>query len=289
MSSNVLCTGLIVAALAVPVVEAQTHRTPQPKQESGRIQFPQARSVSTIGVQLADVTAENMKTLKLARAEGAVVESVNPNSPAAAATVHEKDVIVLFDGERVRSASHLTRLVHETPAGREIVMTVMRDGRRTELHITPIAAEAGWFDPRFSDLVNSDEFRQKMEEARRELGRRLPEAMEHMREGMLAPGRGRLGVSVQPLGGDLPEYFGVKSGVLVSSVVPDSSAAKAGLRAGDVITAVNGQAIASPRELIDALPGGEGPHDVTLTIVRDRQEMTVKATVGATSQTGVRI
>ena len=83
-----------------------------------------------IGVRLSDVTAENMKTLKLSKAEGAVVESVNPNSPAATAGLREKDVIIQFDGERVRSASHLSRLVAETPAGREVMFSVMRDGKQ---------------------------------------------------------------------------------------------------------------------------------------------------------------
>jgi serine protease Do len=283
MSSKVLFIGLLMTALAASGVGAQTRQDPPSRQ--GRIPFPQAGSLSTIGVRLSDVTSENMKALKLPRAEGAVVESVNPDSPAATTGVHEKDVIVVFDGERVRSASHLTRLVHETPAGREVVMAVMRDGRRTELRITPVAGDAGWFDPRFGDLINSQEIRRKMEEAGRELGRRFPEAM----EGMALPGRGRLGVNVQPLSADLAAYFGVKAGVLVSGVTPDSPAAKAGLQAGDVITAVNGKPVASPGELVGALPGVDGTHDVTLTVVRDKKEMTVKATVGSASPTGVRI
>jgi S1-C subfamily serine protease len=278
MSSKVVLAGVLLA-MAAPTVEGQTRREPQPRQDR-RIELPQAR-VSTIGVRLSDVTADSMKTLKLSRVEGAVVEFVNANSPAAAANVREKDVIVVFDGERVRSASHLTRLVHETPVDREVVMAVMREGRRTELRITPVASEAGWFDPRFGDLINSEEVRRAVEEARRELGRRLPEAMEGMRDGMALPNRGRLGANVQPLSADLAEYFGAKSGVLVSSVASDSAAAKAGLRAGDVITAIDGKAVASPRDLVNALPAGEGTHDVTLTIVRDKKEMTLKATLGA--------
>jgi len=71
----------------------------------------------------------------------------------------------------------------------------------------------------------------------------------------------------------------VKSGVLVASVSADSPAAKAGLKAGDVITVVNGKSVASPRELVQALPTVEGSHEVDLTFVRDKQSRSVKATL----------
>src|SRR5438093_11124913 len=97
---------MLMAAVAVPAF-AQT-----------RVEMPRPGAASMIGARLADVTADEAKTLKLPRAEGAMVESVNPNSPASAAGLRAKDVIVEFDGERVRSARHLMRLVTETPVGR---------------------------------------------------------------------------------------------------------------------------------------------------------------------------
>jgi serine protease Do len=278
MRLRILMVGLTVAALAVPTVQAQTHRGTQ---DGPRVQMPSAGRVSMIGVRLSDVTAENMKTFKLSKAEGAVVESVNPNSPAATAGLREKDVIIQFDGERVRSASHLSRLVAETPAGREVMFSVMRDGKRTDLRITPAASE-GWFDPRYRGMI-ADEIREEVENATRDIGRSLPGVMDGVREGMSTSNRVRLGVNVQPVSGDLAGYFGVKSGVLVASVSPDSPAAKAGLKAGDVITAFNGKAIATPRELAGAMPAGDSSQEVTLTVVRDKKEMTVKATLTPTS------
>jgi len=286
MSLRFLMTGLMVTALSVPTLQAQTRRAPE---DSGRVQMPERGRVSMIGVRLSDVTAENVKTLKLSKAEGAVVESVNPNTPAATAGLREKDVIVQFDGERVRSASHLSRLVAETPAGREVMFSVMRDGRRTDLRVTPAESDRGWFDPRFGGMIDTDEIREQVENAGRAVGRSLPEVMDGVREGMMVPNRARLGVNVQPVSGDLAGYFGVKAGVLVASVTPDSPAAKAGLKAGDVITAVSGKAVATPRELVAALPAGDGPHDVTLTIVREKKETTVKATLVASSPRGARV
>jgi S1-C subfamily serine protease len=88
-----------------------------------------------------------------------------------------------------------------------------------------------------------------------------------------------LGVTVQEVSGDLAAYFGVKAGVLVAGVMPDSPAAKAGLKAGDVITGVNGKPVASPRELVMALPTDDAAHEVTLTVVREKKETTFKATL----------
>jgi serine protease Do len=274
MHMRTLLIAVVVSALAAPALQAQTPAAPE---DRARVEMPRPGRVGTIGLRLTDVTSEHVKTFKLPKQEGAVVESVRPNSPAATAGFHEKDVVVQFDGERVRSASHLTRLVGETPAGREVVAAVMREGRRLDLRVKPEAGTS-WFDPRFGGMIDLDagEWREQMERAgraAREIGRNFPE--------MVAPDRGRLGVTVQDVSGELAAYFGVKAGVLVSSVVPDSAAAKAGLRAGDVITEVNGTAVATPRELVAALPAADAPRDVTLTVFRDRKEMTLKATLAA--------
>jgi len=243
-----------------------------------RVEMPRPGAASMIGVRLADVTADDVKALKLPRAEGAIVESVNPNSPASAAGLRARDVIVEFDGERVRSALHLTRVVAETPVGRDVTFSVIRDGKKTEMHIK---TEAGsWFDPRFGGILDSGQMRglgQEIGRQARDMTRNLPEIVDGARAG-LTP-RGRLGVSVQPLGPELADYFGVKSGVLVVSVQKASAADKAGLRAGDVITAVDGHSVSSAPELIDALPKDAGNHDVSLTVTREKKELKLKTTI----------
>ncbi len=231
-----------------------------------------------IGVRLAEVTAENARTLKLSKPEGAVVEAVNPNSPASAAGLRAKDVIVEFDGERVRSARQLTRLVAETPVGRDVTFTVMRDGKKNEMHIKPDAG--GWFNPQLSGMIDGDQMRdfgREMGRQAREVSRNLPDLVDDARAGLMP--HARLGASVQELSPDLAEYFGVKSGVLVASVQKDSAAEKAGLRAGDVITAVDGHAVTSPAELVRALPTSNGSHEVNLAVTREKKELKVKATL----------
>jgi serine protease Do len=230
---------------------------------------------SMIGIRLTDVTADQVKSLKLSKLEGAIVESVNPNSPASTAGIRARDVIVEFDGEHVRSASHLTRLVSETPAGREVSVAVMRDGKKNELHVKP--ETRNWFNPQWGGITTPDQMRdlgQQVGRAAREMSQNIPDMVGISR-------RVRLGASVQEMSPDLAAYFGVKAGVLVASVQKESAAEKAGLRAGDVITAVDGHSVESPSELVKALPAGEGRHDVNLTVMRDKKEVHLKATLEA--------
>jgi serine protease Do len=99
--------------------------------------------------------------------------------------------------------------------------------------------------------------------------------------------RGWLGVSIQDLKGELAEYYGLKGteGVLVTDVVPGNPAEKAGIKAKDIITAVNGEKVKSSRELTAkaaTLPVGETSK---IKVVRDGQEKTFDVTVAKRSLT----
>ena len=83
-------------------------------------------------------------------------------------------------------------------------------------------------------------------------------------------------VSLETLDDQLAAYFGVKEGVLVKSVVSDSAAAKAGLKAGDVITSVNGRHVYEASDVNRALDRMEEADEFTLEVVRDRKPQTVK-------------
>ncbi len=95
----------------------------------------------------------------------------------------------------------------------------------------------------------------------------------------------RLGVSIQPLTQDLAESFGLErpDGALVATVAPNSGAAKAGLRSGDVITKVNGEAIQEPGQLSSRVGLARPGDKVTLDVWRDKKVETVVATLGAST------
>jgi S1-C subfamily serine protease len=104
-------------------------------------------------------------------------------------------------------------------------------------------------------------------------------------EPFMFAGRGRLGLQVQDLSEDLAAYFGVKTGVLVAGVDADAPAAKAGVKAGDVITAVNGQAVTDPGELRQEMAKVEDGKTVDLAVTRDKKPLTLKAEVTARDKT----
>jgi predicted metalloprotease with PDZ domain len=94
---------------------------------------------------------------------------------------------------------------------------------------------------------------------------------------MFAPGmsRGRLGVRVEKLNDDLGQALGVEGehGVLVTQVLEDTPAQKAGIRAGDVILEVSGDNVDSPDELVKALSSKDGSVDLTLLRRGNRREI----------------
>jgi serine protease Do len=93
--------------------------------------------------------------------------------------------------------------------------------------------------------------------------------------------RGWLGVNIQDLKGDLADYYGAKNseGVLVTEVIPGNPADKAGIKAKDIITAVNGEKVKTSRELTAkaaTLPVGE---TTKITVLRDGKEKTLDVKV----------
>jgi serine protease Do len=209
---------------------------------------------------------------------GVVVAEVRPDSPAEKAGMKRSDVIVTFDGERVRSVRQFSRLVQETPPGRTVKATVLRDGKQTDLQITPREGRGVLRGA----YIDGDRFRDSLPPDLEILRDRLPEVW---RGGLpftfdfqgAMSGR-RLGVDVDPLTDQLAQYFGVKEGVLVRSVTDGSAASRAGLKAGDVITSVDGQPVRSRDDLVRALRDA-GDAELTIGFVRDRQESSVKAKV----------
>ena len=216
---------------------------------------------SRLGLSIEDVADND------AADEGAVVRDVRPDSPAASGGFVDGDVIVEFDGERVRSARQLTRLVQETPVGRTVAATVVRDDRRVQLEVTP---ESGAVMAAAPPLRNLGNF----------VSRVMPGAgWDFTYDFRTTRGPVRLGVHVQELSPQLAEYFGVDDGVLVSSVDEESVASAAGLQAGDVITSVDGRAVDDIDRLRRRLSAVDPGEEVSIGVTRAGRELELTATI----------
>lgn len=280
-----------------------------------------------LGVNLQPLDDDLREAMGLdRRVRGALVTRVLSGSPADDAGLRADDVIVEVDGRRIESVEEAVDAVRAGDAGDEVRVVVNRRGsergltvelgsfdrgersradRKVRVHRDgdddrdvkvfrwkdgdeePFLEWRGEDDDEKVMIVRPKRFREDMRE-HAEKWRDMARGMAHHFE--REEGGAFLGVTTQSLGGQLAEHFGVDEGegVLVSSVVEDSAAEDAGLRAGDVILAVENEEIDSPESLRRAVRDHEPGDAVDLRIVRDGRPETVTVTLGESEGSGFR-
>jgi serine protease Do len=310
-ASNVFALLIVFVFVGAVVVTAQETRTITPTEG---VPFTQAFEVfdgggSYLGVQMQDVNKENFSKFGLSGVRGVAVEKVLADSPAKTAGLQDGDVIVRFNGEEVSSNRKLTRLINETAPDHQAKLTVVRGGSERELTVTmgkrptpkfemgsfATAIPGGGVFERVP-MPNMKEFRAMpdMKEFRGQAPMtpgfkmdRIPDGemgdvfvWENGKDGSVFFGSTRqIGAGITSLSKQLGDYFGVADGkgLLISNVNENSPAAKAGLKAGDVIVEVEGKAVGNLSELIRGI-NEKKEGEVTLTILRNRNRQTVKVT-----------
>jgi len=224
-----------------------------------------------LGVELHEVTSENVKEFKLPAERGVVVGKVVSDSPAAKAGLKENDVVTELNGQRIEGEAQFRRMIHEIPAGRAVQLTVWRDGRSQSINVTLGKSEGG----RHSFQIVAPEpgnFAFSMPE--------IPMIPPREWNGtMVIGGQPRLGIDAEDLNGQLGNFFGAPDGegILVREVNPDSPAEKGGVKAGDVITSFDGERIRTLSDLREKLAGKREAKDrtVKLGVLRNRSQVTV--------------
>ena len=234
---------------------------------------------SWLGVETQEVTAEKAKELKLSAERGAVIGKVLEDSPAAKAGLKDGDVVTEINGQRIEGAAQFRRMIREIPAGRSVQLGIWRDGRSQT-----VTATLG-----------------KMQENRKQLMKAMPQVfnfrMPEMPEiapmpdvpsfewdnGGMLMGRPRLGIDAEDISGQLGSYFGVPDGegILVREVNAGSAAEKAGVKAGDVITSLNGERIHGLAELRSKLAAGTEGKTAKLGVLRNKSALTLDVEIPA--------
>jgi serine protease Do len=180
-----------------------------------------------LGVHVQNVTEEIAESLGLNPPRGALVASVTPDGPAAAAGIEPRDVIVDFDGQSIANMRDLPRAVVGATIGKDVPVQLMRGGETKEVTV--------------------------------KIGR-LPEQDED-KEAEAAPMREQdgddlLGLSIAPLTNDLRNKYGISGnveGVVITDVTPDSPAAKKKVKPGDVIVEVTQEEVRQPQDVVSRL------------------------------------
>jgi membrane-associated protease RseP (regulator of RpoE activity) len=288
MVSLLLTCGIVLAQEAAPPAPDAPPMPAVPGEAPGSFSFFIGGG-SFLGVYAEDINKENMGRYGLREARGVAIKQIVKDSPAEKAGLKKDDVILRFEGDSVTSVRKLNRLVSEVAPDQTVRLVISRGGAEQEVSVT--IGKRNNATNAFHRLEGLEGL-QDLEglEDLKELHKAMPPG-EHgpqiwKWEGQ--PGgdmiwafgnHRRIGVSTMELSKQLADYFGIGDGkgVLVTSVVEDSPAAKAGIKAGDVITAVDGEKIDGSGDLARGI-NKKKEGDVTLTVIRDKNQRTITVT-----------
>jgi Do/DeqQ family serine protease len=182
-----------------------------------------------LGVGVQPLTSDLATGLGLKQVRGVLVNMVKPGSPADRAGIRNGDVITAIDGHNVDDPNELRNRVATTKPDSQVKISFLRDGREQQVNLKVGELTAESVAPDRSPGTPSN-----------------------------APSDRRLGVSVEPMTPALAQELGVRGntqGLVVRGVQPDGPAARAGVQPGDVIIAVNRQAVRSAADVAAALQG----------------------------------
>lgn len=191
--------GFMGISFAVPIDEAL--RVSDQLKASGKV------TRGRIGVQIGEVTKDVAESLGLAKAQGAMVQRVEPGGPAEKGGVEAGDIILKFNGASIEKPSDLPRMVGSIKPGTRATVNIWRKGSARDVSLTVVELEA--------DKPAKVEEKKPKQEA-------VPNG---------------LGLIVSDLSDAQKKELKVENGVLVESAV--GVAAAAGLRAGDVVQRLN--------------------------------------------------
>jgi len=213
------------------------------------VEFGQTRR-GWLGVFIQEVTPDIAESLGLKQASGALVSSVNENSPAAMGGVQPGDVILKFDGKVIEKMRDLPRIVAETDIGSKVSVELFRQGSSKTLTITLGELEKA----ELVGLVGEQKTSETLKES-----------------------FGSLGFSVQALTPQLAEEMELgkgKVGVVVTDVVPGSPAAEKNLQVGDILRRFGQRPVKGVAELTKDIENAKegGRSGILILIERDGRE-----------------
>jgi serine protease Do len=285
--------GLILTATSAAVF---AQALPAPKPDSKNLMVFTSDDGGYLGIQAVGVTGENLAQYGLKEARGVGIEKVMENSPAEKAGLQKGDVIIRFDGEEVKSSAKLTRMIGEVSPDQKAKLTILRGGEEREITVTmgkrqPFVFERGQAIP-YPDMPNmqnmpalpamptmpampDQEF--KLDDDMFKSG-----TFQFPKNGNFVwnfNGGRRIGISSEPLTKQLGDFFGIADGkgLLVTEVRADSPAAKAGLKAGDIVVEANGKPVAEAMDLVQQI-NAKKEGDMEITFIRDKNRQTIRVT-----------
>lgn len=200
-----------------------------------------------LGINIQNVTEDTAKALELKDRAGILVSSVKAGSSAEKAGVKRGDIITAINGEKLEDSNVLRNKVAGTAPGTVVKLTILRDGKETELTAT-------------LDEFNGDDAKKTTD------GKGDPDDSGPQNQG------GKLGLSLEPVTPQVAKQLGLDAaeGLVVTDIDQNGPAAEAGMARGDVILEINRKAVSSVADVKSALDNA-GDKPILLLISRRGQ------------------
>ncbi len=249
---------------------------------------------SYLGVDVRDVTEDQVAALKLKEARGAEIIRVDHDGPAGKMGLREHDVVVQMNGTSIEGEEQIRRMLRETPPGKAIVLVISRDGQQTtmtaqmadrneverqawEQHLTQPA-----FQPAAPPQAPATGLPSDDGSIAQSAGGTGPAPASRYSKsflGTLLMTPSYTGIMLERMTPQLATFFGAPagSGLLVRSVEDNSPAAMAGLKAGDVVVRANSRNVATTTDWAKTIREAKG-RPVSVVVMRDRVEKTFTLT-----------
>lgn len=236
-----------------------------------------------LGILFQNLTDEQVASLHLRSTHGVAVVMVDHDGPAGKAGLQPHDVIVSLNGQMISNKDVLQRMIHDAGVGASVSMLVLRSGRqitvnarlayRGEVEREAVARMVATDPPTEEDapVADGSDDADVVDPVAPDKGSRSHLFLLQMLHS--TPFTGMMLEAMEP---QLAGFFGAPVGVglLVEMVRPDSPAAAAGLRAGDVILKADSIEVKSTGAWVRLLHERRG-RGIALVVLRDKQEQTI--------------
>jgi S1-C subfamily serine protease len=279
--------GLVLLAAAIGGSPA---RASNPSENAGAAQFfvgnPAVRQ-GYLGVDVRDITPEQVSVLKVRDVHGAEIIMVDHDAPAGKCGLREHDVILQMNGQAIEGRDQVRKMLHDFSPGKPVQLIISRDGQQMTINtqtssreeVEKLAWEQHLAAPDSQSSTDNGDVAQASPA--------LPRTSKGFLGGVLtAPAY--TGAMLGNMTVQLADYFGVPhgAGVLVRSVEPNSPAALAGMHAGDVVIRAASRTVSNLADWARALKSNRDK-SVPVVVLRDKKEQTLLLTLDTKKRSSV--